>query len=80
MSALSTEIMWFGMMSDVISNQNLDICVRMAPFFGDLVFQDMVESGNAVRCNHDNAVTCVIDFAYFTGFKRGVFFHLVWPP
>ena len=49
-------------------------------FFGDLVLEDVIESGDAVRCDHDNAVTCVIDFAYFTGFKRGVFFHLVWPP
>ena len=33
MSLLSTEIMWFGMMSFVKSNQNFDICVRTLPFF-----------------------------------------------
>ena len=33
MSFTSTESMWFGRMSLVISNQNLDICVRTVPFF-----------------------------------------------
>ena len=38
-SFTSTEIIWFGRMSFVKSNQNFDICVSIAPFFVTLFFK-----------------------------------------
>jgi hypothetical protein len=42
----------------------------------DLIFQDHVKSGDPVRCHHDQAVACVINFPYLAGFKRFIFFHV----
>ena len=45
------------------------------PFIGDGVFQDVVESGNAIGSHHDKAVTNVVDFADFTRLKGFIFLH-----
>ena len=60
------------MTSLVNSNQNLERRVRTAPLS---VFQDVVESGNAIGSHHDKAVTNVVDFADFTRLKGFIFLH-----
>ena len=46
----------------------------------DLVLEDMVESRDAVRRNHDDAVASIVDLTNFSGFERLVLFHLLSSP
>ena len=43
----------------------------------DRVFQNVVESGNAVSAGHNEAVAQIIEFTYLAGFEWFVFFHFV---
>ncbi len=75
-SFTSVVIMWFGRMSLVRSNQNLDIWVRTFALVCYGVVEDHIKAADAVGGYHDQAVTIVIDFAYLSFFNR---FHLFIP-
>ena len=46
----------------------------------DLVLEDVVECGDAVCRNHDDAVACIVNLTNFSGFERLILFHVLSSP